>query len=172
MTTTAHAHTDGARTSAPRSRMELFRVAPDIYRTMSAFQSAASDGLDPVVAALVKIRASQLNKCAFCLDMHLTHAREAGERQLRLDLLPAWEEAGEQGVYSERERAALALTEAMTDLAGGSVPDEVYERAARHFDEAELARLIAQIVAINAWNRFQVATRAVPAGLAAERSEQ
>lgn len=172
MTTTAHAHEDGTRARAPQPRMELFRLAPDIYRTMSAFQSAASDGLDPVVAGLVKIRASQMNKCAFCLDMHLTHAREAGETRLRLDLLPAWEEVGGQGVYSEREQAALALTEAMTGLAGGSVPDEVYERAARHFDEAELARLIAQIVAINAWNRFQVATGAVPAGVAAERAER
>ncbi|MFC4492721.1 carboxymuconolactone decarboxylase family protein [Streptomyces ovatisporus] len=160
--TTTHTHADVA---GPQPRMELFRVAPDVYQGMAAFQAAAADGLDPVVAELVKIRASQLNRCAFCLDMHLTEARGKGEKQLRLDLLAAWEET--PGLYSERERAALALTEAMTELTDGFVPDEVYARAAQHFGEAELARLVAQIVAINAWNRFQVTTRAVPAGLAA-----
>lgn len=165
--TTTHAHEGSTEAATPR--MELFRIAPDVYKGMAAFQAAAAEGLDPVVAELVKIRASQLNKCAFCIDMHLTAARKAGETQLRLDLLSAWEEVGGQGVYSERELAALALTEAMTELSCGSVPGEVYERAARHFDEAELARLIAQIAAINAWNRIQVATRAVPAGLADEK---
>lgn len=162
--TTNHTHEHG---TVPRPRMDLFRAAPDVYKGMAAFQSAAAEGLDPVVSELVKIRASQLNKCAFCLDMHLTAARKQGETQLRLDLLPAWEEVGDQGVYTEREQAALALTEAMTVLTDGFVPDTVYERAAKQFDEAELARLIAQIVAINAWNRFQVTTRAVPAGLTA-----
>ncbi|MDG9704307.1 carboxymuconolactone decarboxylase family protein [Streptomyces sp. DH37] len=148
--------------------MNLWELAPEVYRGMSAFQAAASQGLDPVIGELVKIRASQINKCAFCIDMHLTDARKMGESQLRLDLIAAWEEA--PGLFTERERAALALTEAITLLTGGSpqgpfVPDEVYERAAKHFDETELARLIAQIVAINAWNRFQVATRAVPESL-------
>ncbi|MGH3309427.1 MAG: carboxymuconolactone decarboxylase family protein [Streptomyces sp.] len=160
MTTT---HTHGA---GPQPRMNLWRAAPEIYKGMAAFQAAAADGLDPVVSELVKIRASQLNRCAFCLDMHTTDAREQGEKQLRIDLLPAWEESPD--LYSEREQAALALTEAMTVLTDGFVPDEVYERAAKHFEEAELARLIAQIVAINAWNRFQVTTRAVPASLAVE----
>ncbi|AXK37227.1 carboxymuconolactone decarboxylase family protein [Streptomyces armeniacus] len=151
-------------TSEPGSRIALFKTAPDVYKTMAAFQAAAADGLDPVVAELIKIRASQINKCAYCIDMHLTEAREQGESALRLDLLSAWQEV--DGVYSERERAALALTESITLLTQDYVPDEVYERAAKHFDEAELARLIAQIVAINAWNRFQVTTRAVPAGVA------
>ncbi|MEE1939420.1 carboxymuconolactone decarboxylase family protein [Streptomyces sp. TRM 70361] len=149
-------------------RMDLWKVAPEVYKGMSAFQAAAAEGLDPVIAELVKIRASQLNKCAFCLDMHLTEARKAGESQLRLDLLDAWDES--PGLYTEKEQAALALTEAITSLDGGTpqghfVPDEVYERAAEHFDEDELARLIAQIIAINAWNRFQVTTRALPASL-------
>jgi len=160
MTTTTHSHEDG-----PQPRMDLFRAAPDVYKGMAAFQTAAAQGLDPVVSELVKIRASQLNRCAFCLDMHLTDARKQGETQLRLDLLAAWAET--PGLYTERERAALALTEAMTLLTDEFVPDAVYERAAEHFEEAELARLIAQIVAINAWNRFQVTTRAVPAGLMA-----
>lgn len=146
-------------------RMNLWKTAADVYQGMSAFQAAASEGLDPVLGELVKIRASQINQCAFCLDMHLTDARKIGISQLRLDLLAAWAESG--ALYTEREQAALALTEAVTVLTDGFVPDEVYERAAKHFEEPELARLIAQIVAINAWNRFQVTTRAVPASLAA-----
>nr|WP_245981382.1 carboxymuconolactone decarboxylase family protein [Streptomyces reniochalinae] len=136
---------------------------------MSGFQQAASAaGLDPVVAELVKIRASQINRCAFCLDMHVAEARERGERQLRLDLLASWEEAGD--LFTEREGAALALTEAVTELTDGFVPDEVYARAAAHFDEAELAALLGQIVAINAWNRFNVAIREVPKSLDASAS--
>jgi len=145
--------------------MEIFRTAPDVYKGMSAFQAAAADGLDPVLGELIKIRASQINKCAYCLDMHIADARKLGISQLRTDLIAAWEET--PGLYSERERAALALTEAVTELSSGAgVPDDVYEQAAAHFDQPELARLIATIVAINAWNRFQVTTRAVPASLA------
>ncbi|MGK5498009.1 carboxymuconolactone decarboxylase family protein [Streptomyces sp. URMC 125] len=148
--------------------MSIWKVVPQVYRGMAAFQAAAAEGLDPVIAELVKIRASQLNKCAFCIDMHLNDARKMGESQLRLDLVGAWEEA--PGLYTEKEQAALALTEAITRLDGGTpqghfVPDAVYERAAKNFDETELAHLISQIIAINAWNRFQVATRAVPASL-------
>lgn len=148
-------------------RMDIWRTAPDIYKGMAAFQAAASDGLDPVVAELVKIRASQINKCAFCLDMHLTEARRQGDSQLRLDLLAAWEETPD--LFTERERAALALAEAITVLTDGFVPDEVYARAAEHFGEEELARLVAQIVAINAWNRFAVTTRATPNGVTRQR---
>uniref|UniRef100_UPI0004C01396 carboxymuconolactone decarboxylase family protein n=1 Tax=Streptomyces sp. NRRL S-1022 TaxID=1463880 RepID=UPI0004C01396 len=101
-----------------------------------------------------KIRASQLNHCAFCLDMHLAVARKHGVSERQLDLLAAWEET--EDVYDERERAALALTEAVTVLTDGFVPDDVYERAAKHFEEAELAQLIAAIAVINAWNRFGV----------------
>lgn len=147
--------------------MDIWQAAPDVFKGMGAFQQAAAEGLDPVVAELVKIRASQLNKCAYCLDMHLTEARGQGESQLRLDLIAAWEETPD--LYTERERAALALTEAITVMTDGFVPDEVYARAAGQFGEAELARLIAQIVAINAWNRFAVTTRAVPAGVARQR---
>jgi AhpD family alkylhydroperoxidase len=128
-----------------------------MYRTMLAFSGAAAEGLDPVVAELVKIRASQINKCARCLEMHIAAAREAGERDERIFLLSAWQEAA--GVYSEREQAALALTEAVTLLTDGFVPDAVYARAAEHFEEPELVRLVGAIVAINAWNRFNVTFR-------------
>lgn len=157
--------------SAQTPRMQIWKAAPEVLKGMYAFQQAASaQGLEPAVQELVKIRASQLNKCAFCLDMHLAEAREQGEDQLRLDLVVAWEEAGT--LFTEREQAALALTEAVTVLTDGHVPDEVYARAARHFDEGELAALISQIVAINAWNRFAVTTRSVPQSLAARERAQ
>lgn len=105
-------------------------------------------------------RASQSNHCAFCLKTRSRDAREAGERQERLDLLAGWEEAGD--VFTERERAALALTAAMTLPTDGFVPDEVYQRAAQHCDEAELARLISTVVTINAWNRSNVTCRTLP----------
>ncbi len=117
------------------------------------------------------IRASQVNHCAFCLDMHLRLAREQGVGEKQLDLLSAWEEAGD--VYDERERAALALTEAVTVLTGGGsrtgpdagfVPDEVFRRAQRHFDPVRLAHLIALITAVNNWNRVMVSRRAPPGG--------
>ena len=128
-------------------------------RTVGA---AAKRGLgDTDLAELVQIRASQLNHCAFCLDMHLGLARKQGVSERQLDLLAAWEEAGE--VFDARERAALALTEAVTVLTEGFVPDEVYEKAAAHFEEAELAHLLALIATINTWNRLMVARR-IPAG--------
>ncbi|MFF7792086.1 carboxymuconolactone decarboxylase family protein [Streptomyces sp. NPDC007991] len=136
---------------------------PAVGRAMSALSKAAKQGLgDPALAELVVIRASQLNHCAFCLDMHLALAREHGVSEKQLDLLAAWEEAGD--VFDERERAALALTEAVTVLTDGFVPDEVYERAAKHFDEVRLAHLIALVVAINNWNRVMVGRRIPPGG--------
>ncbi|MFH0174459.1 carboxymuconolactone decarboxylase family protein [Streptomyces cacaoi] len=135
----------------------------EVGRAMSTLSAAAKQGLgDPALAELVVIRASQLNHCAFCLDMHLTIAREHGVSAKQLDLLSAWEEAGD--VYDERERAALALTEAVTVLTEGFVPDEVYERAAKHFDAPRLAHLVALITAINSWNRVMVARRIPPGG--------
>ena len=144
-----------------------------VAQAMSTLSAAAKRGLgDPALAELVVIRASQLNHCAFCLDMHLRIAREHGVPERQLDLLAAWEEA--EGVYDERERAALALTEAMTVLTGstsqafgsggGFVPDQVYETAAKHFDDTELAHLIGLVVAINNWNRVMVSRRIPPGG--------
>ncbi len=137
-------------------------LAPGVRAALQAVGAAARRGLgDPGLAELVQIRASQLNHCAFCLDMHLGIAREQGVGERRLDLLNAWEEAGE--VFDARERAALALTEAVTLLTEGFVPDAVYAEAARHFDAAALAHLLALIAAINSWNRLMV-TRRIPAG--------
>ncbi|MFE9096144.1 carboxymuconolactone decarboxylase family protein [Streptomyces sp. NPDC007264] len=134
----------------------------DVRTTMQALGAAAKKGFgDPALAELVQIRASQLNHCAFCLDLHLTIARRHGVRERQLDLLDAWEEAGD--VFDERERAALALTEAVTVLTDGFVADEVYEEAAEHFDEARLAHLVALITVINGWNRLMVSRR-IPAG--------
>ncbi|MPY58155.1 carboxymuconolactone decarboxylase family protein [Streptomyces spongiae] len=136
---------------------------PAVAQAMSALSGAAKKGLgDPALAELVMIRASQLNHCAFCLDMHLTLAREHGVSERQLGLLAAWEEAGD--VFDERERAALALTEAVTVLTDGFVPDEVYEKAAEHFDEVRLAHLVALITAINNWNRVMVGRRIPPGG--------
>ncbi|MFJ8788182.1 carboxymuconolactone decarboxylase family protein [Streptomyces sp. NPDC102462] len=136
---------------------------PAVGAALSALSAAAKRGLaDPALAELVMIRASQLNHCAFCLDMHLGAARRGGESEDRIQLLNAWEEAEDR--FGERERAALALTEAVTVLTEGFVPDAVYERAAEHFDETELAHLIAVITAINSWNRVMVSRRVPPGG--------
>ncbi|TWP51426.1 carboxymuconolactone decarboxylase family protein [Lentzea tibetensis] len=142
------------------TRMDLAKNAKDFYRAMIALDTAASAGVDPVLAELVKIRASQINHCAYCLNMHTVDARNAGETEARIYLLSAWEEAGD--VYTEREKAALRLTESVTVLTDGFVPDEVYAEAAKQFDDHELAQLIALIITINAWNRIAVSTRKTP----------
>lgn len=127
---------------------------------MIALDSVARKGLEPTLVELVLTRASQLNHCAWCLDMHTRDARSAGVSEQKLDLLSAWEEA--LNVYSDRERVALALAEAVTVLTDGFVPDQVYSAAAEHFEETELAQLISVIVTINAWNRIAVTTRRTP----------
>ncbi|WP_432179989.1 carboxymuconolactone decarboxylase family protein [Streptomyces sp. NBC_00063] len=131
---------------------------------MIALGAAAKKGLgDPVLAELVMIRASQINECAFCLDMHVDLAVEKnGESGKRIALLNAWAEASER--FTERERAALALTEAVTVLTDGFVPDETYEAAAEHFGEDELAHLLGVITVINSWNRIMVSRRIAPGG--------
>ncbi|WP_327431125.1 MULTISPECIES: carboxymuconolactone decarboxylase family protein [unclassified Streptomyces] len=141
-------------------RLQWAKLAPDVYKAMIKLDAAARRGVDPVLLELVRIRASQLNHCAFCLDMHTKDALAAGESVERIVQLSAWEES--KHFYTEKELAALALTEAVTVLTDGFVPDEVYEHAAEHFEEAELAQLIAAITVINAWNRFGVTCRLVP----------
>jgi AhpD family alkylhydroperoxidase len=138
--------------------MNFAAVAPKVFKAVLALDAAARQGIDPVLLELVQIRASQLNRCAYCLDYHTTDARKAGESEARLYQLSAWEESS---LYTEKERAALALTEAVTLLPQG-VHDEVYEEAARHFDEQELAQLIALIFTVNTWNRMNVTTRKTP----------
>ncbi|MGX9788659.1 carboxymuconolactone decarboxylase family protein [Mycobacterium sp. MMS18-G62] len=139
------------------NRIQLDRVSPELYQAMIALSNAAAKDLDPDLAELIKIRASQMNHCAFCLDMHTADARKRGISEQKIALLSAWEEAGE--IFSEQEQAALALTEEMTDLTHRHVSDEVYTRAAEAFSERELGQVIAMALTINAWNRIGVTTR-------------
>lgn len=118
-------------------------------------------GVEPLLAELVKIRASQLNGCAYCLDMHTKDARAAGETEQRIYALPAWREAP---FYTARERAALAFAESVTLVAGTHVPDSDYEAVAAEFSDQEIAALLTAIVTINAWNRIVAATRSYEVG--------
>ena len=144
---------------APARRMDLRRLSPQWYRAMAALDQAASEGLDPALAELIKIRASQINGCAFCVDQHTRDARDKGEQERRLYALSAWRETP---FFTAKERAALALTEAVTLLSVDHVPDDVYDEAALRFDEDELAQVLAMAITINAWNRIGVTTRMSP----------
>ena len=132
-----------------------------VYQAMAALEGyiRKSTSLDAPLLELVRMRASQINGCAFCLDMHSKDARAAGETEQRLYCLPAWRETP---FYSERERAALAWTEAITLITSGHVPDEVFDAARKQFSETELMELTLAAVTINGWNRFAIAFRAVP----------
>lgn len=152
--------TDNAPYMHEHTPPRLVPAGPEVFKAMIKLDAAARAGLDPKIAELVKIRASQLNRCALCLDMHTKDALAAGESVERIIQLSAWEES--QHFYTEKEIAALELTEAITVLTDGFVPDEVYEKAAKVYDEQELAQLIAAITVINAWNRFGVSTRQSP----------
>ena len=141
-------------------RLNYAKTAPGAYRAMSQLeQYARTCGLEPSLIKLVKTRASQINGCAYCLDMHTKDARAAGESEQRLYVLPAWREAP---FYSERERAALEWTEALTLISEDHVPDYVYERVAPHFTEEELVNLTLVVATINAWNRFAISFRSEP----------
>ncbi|MEU7419443.1 carboxymuconolactone decarboxylase family protein [Streptomyces antibioticus] len=148
-----------AAAEAARTRLDFGRSARPAFRALIGFDAAAREGLDPALVELVQIRASHLNHCAYCLHMHTNDARKAGESEDRLHLVAVWREA--RHFYTEREQAALALTEALTLVADGGVPDDVYAEAAAHFDEPELAQVIALICAINTWNRVALATAKV-----------
>jgi AhpD family alkylhydroperoxidase len=140
-------------------RFDYAKVAQEPLRAMYAIEKyLAGCGLEAKLLHLVKTRASQINGCAYCLDMHTKDARAAGETEQRLYTLNAWRETP---FFSERERAALAWVEAVT-LIGGGVPDEVFREARQHFGEKELADLTWAAVAINAWNRIAISSRAVP----------
>jgi AhpD family alkylhydroperoxidase len=147
-------------TKASVDRIKVYKTSPELYDAMIVLSNAAAKDIDPELAELIKIRASQINHCAFCLDMHTGDARKHGVSEQKLDVLAAWEEAGH--LFTERERAALGLTEAITELGDGHVPDEVYARAAAVFTERELGQVIAMAVTINAWNRINVTIRMEP----------
>jgi AhpD family alkylhydroperoxidase len=144
-----------------QQRIAFKQAAPDAYTALAGVQAYVNkSGLEHSLLELVKLRASQINGCAFCLQMHTTDAVKAGERHERLYLLSAWRETE---LYSPRERAALAWTEALTLVADTHVPDEVYGEARRHFSEKELVDLTYAVVTINGWNRICVAFRIPPA---------
>jgi len=143
-----------------KARLNAFAAAPQLMKSWLDFGQgvAANGGLEESLMEPVKIRASQINACAFCLHMHTTEARKKGETEERIYLLDAWRESP---LYSARERAALAWTEALTRLAETGAPDDVYREVKEHFSEAEQVALTLMIVAINGWNRVQVGFRAV-----------
>lgn len=141
-------------------RVKLANLVPDFYKAMIALDAVSDTGLDPKLAHLVRIRASQLNGCAYCTDMHSLDLLHIGDDQQRNSLLPVWREA--RSFYSEQEQAALELTEAITLISVDHVPDEVYDVAAKAFDDKDLAQLIALIITINAWTRIGVTGRMEP----------
>ena len=139
-------------------RLDIHTVDPKAQEAVLGLERyVRGSGLDPALYELVKIRASQLNGCAFCLDMHNRDARKLGEDQRRLDVLAAWHEAPE--LFTEAERAALALTEAVTRIGDAGVPGPVWEDASKHFDETGIVQLLMAIATINVWNRLAVSTQ-------------
>ena len=142
------------------ARMRYSKAAPGVMAAMSNLEEyIAGCGIEPGLQDLVKLRASQINGCAYCVDMHSLDARAGGEREQRLYALPVWRETP---FFTERERAALLWTEKLTLISIDHVPDEVFEEVRRHFSEEELANLTLVIATINAWNRFGISFRDVP----------
>ena len=143
-------------------RLGVQNVAPEAYRALAGLERyIRNSGLESSLLELVKMRASQINGCAYCLDMHSKDARAHGETEQRLYALNAWRETP---FYTDRERAALAWTEALTLISETHAPDDVYEEARRHFSELELVNLTMAIVTINSWNRIAIGFRSVPGG--------
>jgi AhpD family alkylhydroperoxidase len=140
-------------------RLNYPKLAPEAARAMFGLETyLAGSGLEHALRELVKIRASQINGCAFCIDMHTKDARAAGETEQRIYALNAWRETP---IFTDRERAALAWAEALTRI-GGGVPDDLYTEARQHFSEKELVDLTWTVAAINAWNRVAIGLRSVP----------
>jgi AhpD family alkylhydroperoxidase len=151
-----------------KNRLNVWTVAPQQMQAFVDFSTAmAKDGVEPSLAELVKIRASQINHCAFCLHMHTREALAQGESELRLTMLAAWEESP---LYTDRERAALAWTEVLTLLPETKAPDAVYAELQAQFTPEEQVKLTMLIGIINAWNRFGAGFRAVHAVLRTERA--
>ncbi|CAN7561085.1 carboxymuconolactone decarboxylase family protein [Pseudomonas solani] len=142
------------------NRIEWAKASPDAYKAMVALEQAmASTGLEDSLLELVRLRASQLNGCAYCVNKHANDARKAGETEARLQTLSVWEETR---FFTERERAAMAWTESLTQLSIHHAPQHQYEALREHFSDAEVANLTLAIATINAWNRFGVGFAMVP----------
>lgn len=142
------------------TRFNINSAAPGVYQAMSGLERYLREsGLEASLLHLIKLRASQINGCAYCLDMHWKDLRAAGESEQRLYSLDAWRECP---YYSERERAALAWTEAVTLIREGHVPDAVYDEVRPHFSEKEICDLTLAVTAINSWNRLMIAARTLP----------
>ncbi|MFI7074588.1 carboxymuconolactone decarboxylase family protein [Micromonospora sediminicola] len=144
------------------SRIDMAAVAPEAYRAVLGLEKYVRANVDHTVLELVKLRASMLNGCAFCVDMHSREALEAGENSRRLFAVAAWREAP---FFDERERTALALTESVTRLGDHGVPDDVWDAAAKVWSDKELADLVTAIATINVWNRVSVTCRTQPPAL-------
>ncbi len=141
-------------------RFDYMKVSPGAYRAMAGLEHYLHEsGLEEPLLHLIKLRASQINGCAYCLDMHWKDLKSIGEQDQRLYELSAWEECP---FYTDRERAALAWTEAVTRVAESRVPDALYDDVRKHFSEKEVADLTVAIATINAWNRLAISVRAVP----------
>ena len=144
-----------------KERLNGYKTSPDAYHAILGLQTYVNEcGLEHSLMELVKIRASQINGCAYCLHMHLRDARKAGEQEERLDLIAAWEESP---LFTDRERAALAWTEALTLVSETHAPDMTYEMLLPHFSEKEIVDLTAMIGTINVWNRMAIGLRTLPA---------
>lgn len=142
------------------TRIDFYKASPDAMKAMLALEGAIGKlGLETSLIELVKLRASQINGCAFCIDMHTADARKAGETERRLYAVSAWHETP---FFTERERAALAWTEALTLIAQTHAPDEVYAELHAHFTDSEMSNLTLAICAINSWNRFAIGFRKMP----------
>ena len=142
------------------SRLDFTKIAPEAYRAMAGLETyVRNSGLEPALLELVKFRTSQINGCAYCLDMHSKDARANGESEQRLYALSAWRETP---FFTDRERAALEWAEAVTLISENHVPEEVYEQVRQRFTEKELVALTTAIVAINGWNRLCISFRVVP----------
>jgi len=145
-----------------KARFDLRAASPGGYAAMLKLNAHVRDcGLDAALLELVRIRVSQINGCAFCIDMHVTAARKLGLEEQRMHLLAAWREAA---AFSEAECAALGWAEALTRLGGGEVPDAAYAQACAHYSVAQIAELSLAVAEINAWNRLMMAARTPPMG--------
>lgn len=141
------------------ARMNIGKVIPEAYQKVYALEQYAAAHVDPTLYELIKLRASMINGCGFCIDMHSHDALAAGEKPQRLFELMAWREVG---CYTDKERAALALTDQVTRLGEDGVTDEVWAEVTTEFSEEEVANLLVAIATINVWNRFSIPTRTQP----------